>query len=145
MEITFYNTKDAPNVVNKSLTFIKGFNNLPLKQDMDILEPNFFMVFGTEYIDIINYMYIADLGRYYHCKCKLITGGRVEVSGKIDVLKTWLANATGNVYVKKQSAYSPYLKQDIPTYANSLITTKKFSSIFTLSPQRYLLGVLGGN
>lgn len=89
MTITFYNTNDMDNVMNKSLEYINGFNNLPLKKDMDILNPIFEMTFNTDYVQKINYMYIDDFKRYYFAKCELMTGGRVKIQGNVDVLMSW--------------------------------------------------------
>lgn len=134
MEITFYNTKDAPNVVNKSLTLIKGFNNLPLKQDMDILNPEFFMMFNTDYVDNINYMYIAETKRYYFVRCELTTGQRVRVVGKVDVLMSWKEDIRKQgecVVIRNTMLKSPYVVDAETTLSTkSVYAIKKFPYTF---------------
>lgn len=111
MVITFYNTPDAYNVMNKQLQMIKGFNNLPLKKDMDVLKPIFEMTFDTVYPLTINYMYIEDFKRYYFTKTENLTGGRVRILGEIDVLMSWRKEILAHgAWIERQVKNNAYIR-----------------------------------
>lgn len=111
MMITFYNTSSAFNAMEKKLTLIKGFNNLPLKKDMDVLSPIFEMTFDAAYPLTINYMYIEDFKRYYFTKVEALTGERVRITGEIDVLMSWKKEILSHgAWVERQIVNNSYIR-----------------------------------
>lgn len=141
MTITFYNTNDMYNVLNKTLTYISGFNNLPLKKDMDILNPVFEMTFNADYVENINYMHISDFNRFYFAKCELVTGGRVRVHGNVDVLMSWREEILKHgAWINKQTQYNKYIKDtrlnDIET---PIIFARKIDGIVFDTPSYILI------
>lgn len=145
MMITFYNTNDTPNVLNKTLEYVNGFDNLPLKKDMDILNPVFEMTFNTDYAQKINYMYIDDFKRYYFTKCELMTGGRVKIIGQVDVLMSWGGDILKqNAILTRQNVGNNFIR-DTETIMNEkpIVFTRKFPNDYFNTNSMVLL-VTGG-
>lgn len=147
MTITFYNTPSPSNMVTKQLNYISGFNNIVAKADIDILNPVIIMKFGDEYTTGINYMYIEDFKRYYFIDgVKAMTGGRVEIKGKVDVLMTY-SHYIRNLYLtinQQRNIGNLYLPQTQPILEYQKTITKEFTTPFYQNVVSFILTVLGG-
>lgn len=92
MNVEIYSCASDNRVVNKTLSPI-GVYTLTIKNELDILNPNFIVNYDGSSATIVqnlmgfaNYCYIPDLGRYYYItNKKLITAKRFEFECSIDV------------------------------------------------------------
>lgn len=91
MTLTFYNVSDDPRTVNKSLgSAVATVNNVYAKEPLDYLSPTFILTGVTP--DAGNYLYCAELNRYYFIKNYVrVFGDKTEVICEIDVRKTYSA------------------------------------------------------
>lgn len=146
MVINFYRTLDEPRKINKTLIYVKGFNNLPLKQDMNVLEPEFYMTWDGEYNTNINYCYIEDFKRYYFVKLVMATGGRVLVKCAVDVLMSHANDIKKcSIYTRRQGNNINNLIHDGEKviYANRSLYTRLFpKNLF--NTQTIVLYTVGG-
>lgn len=144
MTVTFYNTNDTYNTVNKALTQIKGFDSLPNKQDIDILNPSIIMTYDASYLTQVNYMYIDDFKRYYFVKITGLTGGRVQIDGIVDALMSWksdILKLTGIVETS-QSFFKKYEKNNFPELVYKRRLFRKSQT--RLNGESYILIACGG-
>lgn len=98
MKITFYNTVDLPNVVNKTLTKIGDDINIVFLDYADIVNP----ILRLKTIpENANYCFIDSLDRYYFFNSqKILHNGLFEIQLKCDVLytyKTEIENANAEI------------------------------------------------
>lgn len=131
MTITFYNTSSPFNAMTKKLQYISGYNNLPLKKDMDVLTPIFEMTFNVAYPLTINYMYIEDFKRYYFTRVEVLTGERVKVLGEVDPLMSWQKEILShNAWVERQKLYDPYVPDNqLVARELPIVYTRKINGI----------------
>lgn len=86
MNVTFYKNNSSDNTINKSLTMTYGTVACTVKEPISVLNPVVILGY-SEYIEKSNYMYIEEFGRYYYITdIKPLTGGRIQISGRVDVL-----------------------------------------------------------
>lgn len=130
MVVNFYTTNDPFNMVTKNIIMVKGFNNLPNKENIDILKPQFDMLYDNAFLQNINYMRIEDFGRYYFTKTEILTGGRVRVMGEVDVLMTAnqeIRNSGACLVLRSANNRAPYLTdKDQAVSVQKTITVKQF-------------------
>ena len=95
MTVTLYQTSINPIVLNKSLG--NGVDkSCTIKDNLDVLNPVFELDFDASILSK-NYMYVADLGRYYFITNIEIVNHVIIITGHVDVLKTYnTAIRTGN-------------------------------------------------
>lgn len=87
MTVTFYQLSINPIVLNKSLG--TGIDkSCVVKDNLDVLNPVFELDFDSSILSK-NYMYVADLGRYYFITSIEIINHVIIVRGHVDVLKTY--------------------------------------------------------
>lgn len=89
MTVTFYQLSINPIVLNKSLGTGTD-KTCVVKDNLDVLNPVFELDFDASILSK-NYMYVADLGRYYFITSIEILNHVIIVRGHVDVLKTYNA------------------------------------------------------
>lgn len=87
MTVTFYQLSINPIVLNKSLGTGTD-KTCVVKDNLDVLNPVFELDFDASILSK-NYMYVADLGRYYFITSIEIINHVIIVRGHVDVLKTY--------------------------------------------------------
>ena len=152
MNIAFYNTTSAPNVVNKDLgNAVISFTDARPTRDCNILAPVLIMTY-YQAIASANYVYISDFGRYYFIKSiTLLSGGRCAVSCAVDVLYTYREQIRSckAMILRSESIGAPTMFTDnkFPIVSGKKeavhITIDSENNVFTSTPTlSYLLGVL---
>lgn len=90
--LNLYKCTDDTRVINKTLTAIKTVTAKP-SENVSILAPVFILdydVFTDTTLLTANYLYCLNLLRYYYINdIQILTGGRVQISCSVDVLKTY--------------------------------------------------------
>lgn len=100
MDLTFYKQAATPNRVNKSayLTTVGTISNVVLKSDVDLMHPVFILK-TSAIVYNSNYVYSSFMGRYYYIETiTALSGGRIAIHCKIDVLHTYrneIKNSSG--------------------------------------------------
>lgn len=101
MTLEFFKQAATPNRVDKSayLTRISERDNVVLKSDTNLMTPTFILKTSAD-IYKANYVYCSFTGRYYYIiSIDALSGGRIAVNCKIDVLHTYRAE------IKSSSAW----------------------------------------
>lgn len=89
MTIELYNCSSDPRVINKSLTLVYTTDATPYG-DVSIMSPVLRLRQTVNNLAGINYVYIVDWARYYFVNdLRLLSGGILELSCSIDVLKSY--------------------------------------------------------
>lgn len=103
MTVSFYSIDLKVNEVNKTLgtTYDKS---CIIKDTLDVLNPVFELDFDTSILSK-NYMYVADLGRYYFITNMEIINHTILVSGHVDVLKTYATDIKASNGIATRSQY----------------------------------------
>lgn len=142
MTITFYKCNDDYRTVNKKLETILSFNNIPNKQDMSVETPTFIMSYSDAYLSDVNYMFIEDFNRYYYTKITAMTGGRIKVSGNVDVLMSFKNQflSIPCIVARNENIWNGYLNDRFMLQlAYPRIQTKKFETTLISNPKYYLI------
>lgn len=107
MTVYLYNNTSEPNEIGKALT-AKDTVNATIKGDLSYESPTLIFQYTGTVAHDINYMYIAELGRYYFITdIKNLTGSRYEITGKVDVLESFKSSILGlSCIIDKSSAAS---------------------------------------
>lgn len=107
MELTFYKQAATPNRVDKSayLTQVGIISNVVLKSDVDLMRPVFILKTSLIVYNS-NYVYSNFTGRYYYIEnITALSGGRISVQCKIDVLHTYRAEIkASSAWVERSAA-----------------------------------------
>ena len=107
MDLKFYKQAATPNRVDKSgyLSEIGTISNVTLKTDVDLMRPTFILKTSPTVYNS-NYIYCSFTGRYYYIETiEALSGGRVAINCKIDVLHTYrneIKNSSG--WVERSAA-----------------------------------------
>lgn len=91
MDLIFYKYAATPDRVNKApfLTEIGTVSNVMLKADTNLMSPTFVLKTNPTAYNA-NYMLNTFTGRYYYINnITAMSGGRIAIDGKIDVLYTY--------------------------------------------------------
>ena len=91
MKLTFYKQEASPVRVDKSdyMSRQGEVGGVILKDDVNLLEPTFILK-TNPVIFKSNYMYCDFTGRYYYIRdFEALTGGRIAITGTVDVLHTF--------------------------------------------------------
>lgn len=135
------NTSDV-NVVNKSLETLSSVSGV-LKESTSILNP-VIKIQGTIPTSC-NYFYISEFGRYYYINdITSINNDLFEISGHVDVLKTYASQLRGcsGIVARQESKYNLYLDDgSFKTYQNPRFKKINFPSGFTT--MEFVLAVAG--
>lgn len=98
MELTFYKYSATPNRVDKTnyLTEIGTLSGVKLLAETALMTPTFVLKTSPTVYNA-NYVYCSFTGRYYYIdSINALSGGRVSVECKIDVLYTYRAEILGS-------------------------------------------------
>ena len=150
-----YKTKSAPNVVNKTLSEVVTFEEVIFKEDTSLLNPTI-MINGVsnassytiEDIGTSNYFSIPKVNRYYFITdITMMSGGRVAITGKVDVLMSFKSDILGStqLIVRQEKKTNNYLiDTDIPLSSKKQVIEHEFGDSIADSGY-YILAVNGGN
>lgn len=150
-----YKTKSAPNVVNKTLSEVVTFEEVIFKEDTSLLNPTIIIngvsnasSYTIEDIGTSNYFSIPKVNRYYFITdITMMSGGRVAITGKVDVLMSFKTDILGStqLIVRQEKKTNNYLiDTDIPLSSKKQVIEHEFGDAITDSGY-YVLAVNGGN
>lgn len=148
-------TKSAPNVVNKVLTEVVAFDEVIFKDDTSLLNPTIIIngvsnasSYTIEDIGTSNYFSIPKVNRYYFITdITMMSGGRVAITGKVDVLMSFKTDILGStqLIVRQEKKTNNYLiDTDIPLSSKKQVIEHEFGDSIVDSGY-YILAVNGGN
>lgn len=155
MVAKIYKTKSAPNVVNKTLSEVVTFEEVIFKEDTSLLNPTIIIngvsnasSYTIEDIGTSNYFSIPKVNRYYFITdITMMSGGRVAITGKVDVLMSFKADILGStqLIVRQEKKTNNYLiDTDIPLSSKKQVIEHEFGDSIADSGY-YILAVNGGN
>ena len=155
MVAKIYKTKSAPNVVNKALTEDVAFEEVIFKEDTSLLNPTIIIngvssasSYTSEDIGTSNCFSIPKVSRYYFITdITMMSGGRVAITGKVDVLMSFKTDILGStqLIVRQEKKTNNYLiDTDIPLSSKKQVIEHEFGDSITDSGY-YILAVNGGN
>lgn len=119
MQCKFYQYAATPDRVDKSayLTEIGTISNISLKNDTNLMQPVFYLK-TDPIVYNSNYIFCSDTQRYYYINnITAVTGGRIAIDCKIDVLYTYRAEileSTAWVEISSDTSSPDYMRQDYP-------------------------------
>lgn len=143
---TFYNNASGKNVVKKNLTTL-GTANVDTTENFKIDKGASFKMARNDSLLNANYMYIPDLGRYYHISVEIEKGVFMRITGDSDGLCSFWNSIKTSQCIAYRSTSKPdprieddkVLKKERPT-----IIYRKIGQPFSLSDQNnYILTVTG--
>lgn len=155
MVAKIYKTKSAPNVVNKVLTEVVAFEEVIFKEETSLLNPTIIIngvsnasSYTIEDIGTSNYFSIPKVNRYYFITdITMMSGGRVAITGKVDVLMSFKTDILGStqLIVRQEKKTNNYLiDTDIPLSSKKQVIEHEFGDSIADSGY-YILAVNGGN
>lgn len=155
MVAKIFKTKSAPNVVNKTLSEVVAFDEVIFKEDTSLLNPTIIIngvsnasSYTIEDIGTSNYFSIPKVNRYYFITdITMMSGGRVAITGKVDVLMSFKTDILGStqLIVRQEKKTNNYLiDTDIPLSSKKQVIEHEFGESITDSGY-YILAVNGGN
>lgn len=155
MVAKIYKTKSAPNVVNKTLSEVVAFEEIIFKEDTSLLNPTIIIngvsnasSYTIEDIGTSNYFSIPKVNRYYFITdITMMSGGRVAITGKVDVLMSFKTDILGStqLIVRQEKKTNNYLiDTDIPLSSKKQVIEHEFGDSIADSGY-YILAVNGGN
>lgn len=155
MVAKIYKTKSAPNVVNKTLSEVVAFEEVIFKEDTSLLNPTIIIngvsnasSYTIEDIGTSNYFSIPKVNRYYFITdITMMSGGRVAITGKVDVLMSFKTDILGStqLIVRQEKKTNNYLiDTDIPLSSKKQVIEHEFGDTISDSGY-YILAVNGGN
>lgn len=146
MIITIGTTSDDKRKLSKN--FAGTDITVQLKQPCDILHPAFILNYNAEYLSA-NYLYCAELGRYYFIDNIILSSGhRIELHCTVDVLMSYRNQISYlNCVITRQQNYGLTLIPDSELVVQnySPVQVIAFPASFTTMYGTYVLQVLGGN
>lgn len=133
MTVVYYKNASAPNQITKKLTQIVS-QEIANKDAIDLINPAFDVTYNAA-IAGANYMHIsAPLNRYYFIHSAVMTGGRMRISGNVDVLMTAgnaLRQQGACVVARNQYQRNYYVNdKDITLSEKPSVTIKKWNYEF---------------
>lgn len=138
MNVNLYQCISDDRAVSKSLNLI-ATASFDIKGDVSISNPDIILEgFNTNSLKNINYMFIPQWGRYYFItNITVMTGNRVRISGRVDVLmsnKNAILSTTC-VVERNEYEYSPELVDDSWTIEATRLYT--YHNIYTIPTDGY--------
>ncbi len=154
MVAKIFKTKSAPNVVNKVLTEVVAFDEVIFKEETSLLNPTIIIngvsnssSYNIEDIGTSNYFSIPKVNRYYFITdITMMSGGRVAITGKVDVLMTFKTDIIGStqLIVRQEKKTNNFLiDTDIPLSSKKQVIEHEFGESIVDSGY-YILAVNGG-
>lgn len=154
MVAKIFKTKSAPNVVNKVLTEVVVFDEVIFKEETSLLNPTIIIngvsnssSYNIEDIGTSNYFSIPKVNRYYFITdITMMSGGRVAITGKVDVLMSFKTDIIGStqLIVRQEKKTNNFLiDTDIPLSSKKQVIEHEFGESIVDSGY-YILAVNGG-
>lgn len=154
MVAKIYKTKSAPNVVNKILSEVVAFEEVIFKEDTSLLNPTIIIngvsnasSYTIEDIGTSNYFSIPKVNRcYFITDITMMSGGRVAITGKVDVLMSFKTDIIGStqLIVRQEKKTNNFLiDTDIPLSSKKQVIEHEFGESIVDSGY-YILAVNGG-
>lgn len=146
-QIVLYKNNSEDYALTKSLSAQITLDNCVFKDDSSVENPNIVITTGTD-ITECNYMYIADLHRYYFIReIGVVRAGVYYIRGHVDVLSTYASEikACSAIISRQENLFNMYLDDpEFKTLNKSQVVTKKFSNGAFSKNMHYILVVAGG-
>lgn len=141
MTVNLYTVGINPIVLDKTLGTATDYT-CTIKDNMDVINPVIELDFDASILNK-NYMYIADLGRYYFIQSIVIEGPVIVITGHVDVLKTYSTQIRNGVCTATRSNIKNNTIPDtmVMTLPTEKITYRKISTPIT--GETYVL-IIGG-
>lgn len=148
MDIFLYKTESAPNVVNKKLTEVAKYTSVRLLDDTSVLTPTIEVRESTIIDNLwsINYFYIPKFKRYYFVTDLTATAGMFQISGRVDVLRTYKneINLSSQIITRQQNLQDKYLHDSmIPISDKQEVIETEFGETFDDSNSLFILVTTG--
>lgn len=154
MVAKIFKTKSAPNVLNKVLTEVVAFDEVIFKEETSLLNPTIIIngvsnssSYNIEDIGTSNYFSIPKVNRYYFITdITMMSGGRVAITGKVDVLMSFKTDIIGStqLIVRQEKKTNNFLiDTDIPLSSKKQVIEHEFGDSIVDSGY-YILAVNGG-
>lgn len=154
MVAKIFKTKSSPNVVNKVLTEVVAFDEVIFKEETSLLNPTIIIngvsnssSYNIEDIGTSNYFSIPKVNRYYFITdITMMSGGRVAITGKVDVLMSFKTDIIGStqLIVRQEKKTNNFLiDTDIPLSSKKQVIEHEFGESIVDSGY-YILAVNGG-
>lgn len=148
MDIFLYKTESAPNVVVKQLTEVAHYTGVRLLDDTSVLTPTIEVRESTIIDDLwnINYFYIPKFKRYYFVTDLTATAGMFQISGRVDVLRTYKSeiNLSNQIVTRQQNLQDRYLHDSmIPISDKQEVIETEFGETFDDSNSLFILVTTG--
>lgn len=148
MDIFLYKTESAPNVVDKKLTEVAHYTGVKLLDDTSVLTPTIEVRESTIIDDLwgINYFYIPKFKRYYFVTNLVATAGMFQISGRVDVLRTYKSelNASTQIITRQQNIQDRYLHDSmIPISDKQEVIETEFGETFDDTNSLFILVTTG--
>ncbi len=154
MVAKIFKTNSAPNVVNKVLTEVVAFDEVIFKEETSLLNPTIIIngvsnssSYNIEDIGTSNYFSIPKVNRYYFITdITMMSGGRVAITGKVDVLMSFKTDIIGStqLIVRQEKKTNNFLiDTDIPLSSKKQVIEHEFGDSIVDSGY-YILAVNGG-
>lgn len=154
MVAKIFKTNSAPNVVNKVLTEVVAFDEVIFKEETSLLNPTIIIngvsnssSYNIEDIGTSNYFSIPKVNRYYFITdITMMSGGRVAITGKVDVLMSYKTDIIGStqLIVRQEKKTNNFLiDTDIPLSSKKQVIEHEFGESIVDSGY-YILAVNGG-
>lgn len=154
MVAKIFKTSSAPNVVNKVLTEVVAFDDVIFKEETSLLNPTIIIngvsnssSYNIEDIGTSNYFSIPKVNRYYFITdITMMSGGRVAITGKVDVLMSFKTDIIGStqLIVRQEKKTNNFLiDTDIPLSSKKQVIEHEFGDSIVDSGY-YILAVNGG-
>lgn len=137
MELTFYKQAATPNRVDKSayLESTGNISNVIIKDDTNLMAPTFILK-TNPIVYNSNYLFCSFTQRYYYIESiDALSGGRIAVNCKIDVLMTYRNEIrASDAWIDRSSNNDLLFHQDYPFDSDVVYKELEFpSSPFDLS------------
>ena len=152
MKVDFYKNTSTKNTAEKKIELLFTRNSVVLKNDCDMLNPVLHVrITGSDLNNLykyVNYFYIDTFDRYYFVNKITFCNGYVEISGHVDVLKTYYEKGLSELYCvtrRQENRYNTYLNDsEFLCYNSPIVVQKAFPSGFSSGYSPVLI-VSGGN
>lgn len=142
MDITFYSTTSAPNVVSKQLATIKSASG-QIWDETSIRTPTITMTMDRALLSA-NYAYIPTFGRYYYITDIKVKDNKLDIYMRCDVLMSFNIRGIRAVVERQSTQWNLYLPDgEIQQMAYRDTVTTAFPAGFEAG-KSYILTVAGG-
>lgn len=148
MTIDLLQTDSSNNTIGKNIISLKQEVSCDVKGDISIANPVVVLSFDVETLKT-NYVYIPSYGRYYYISDIInLSGGRVELHLKVDVLESFKDDIKNSIAIIDKQQLSE--KSNVYLNDGSYVTQEKeFHSVINfqngfLDDGEYILITCGG-